>query len=102
VDNLDLMRDRPALASGGPRFSPQLLFRAATLYDVRDATQAEIADQLGTSRASVRRLLSEARRQRIVRIDVIEPVETDLSSLPSSAWAQVPVSVSVSVPGGAV
>jgi DNA-binding transcriptional regulator LsrR (DeoR family) len=81
MDNLDLMRDRLALASDGPRFSPQLLFTAATLYYVQDATQAEIADRLGTSRATVSRLLSEARRQGIVRIDVIEPVEADTAAL---------------------
>jgi DNA-binding transcriptional regulator LsrR (DeoR family) len=61
--------------------SPQLLYRAATLYYLQDATQAQIAGQLGTSRATVSRLLSEARRQGIVRIDVIEPVETDLAAL---------------------
>jgi DNA-binding transcriptional regulator LsrR (DeoR family) len=81
MDNLDLMRDRLALASDGPRFSPQLLYTAATLYYVQDATQAEIADRLGTSRATVSRLLSEARRQGIVRIDVIEPVEADTALL---------------------
>src|SRR5687768_14576908 len=81
MDNLDLMRDRLALASDGPRFSPQLLYTAATLYYVQDATQAEIADRLGTSRATVSRLLSEARRQGIVRIEVIEPVEADTALL---------------------
>lgn len=83
MDNLDLMRDRLALTSDGPRFSPQLLFTAATLYYVQDATQAEIADRLGTSRATVSRLLSEARRQGIVKIEVIEPVEDDLTELSS-------------------
>ena len=81
MDNVDLMRDRLALTSDGPRFSPQLLYTAATLYYVQDATQAEIADRLGTSRATVSRLLSEARRQGIVRIDVIEPVEADTALL---------------------
>jgi DNA-binding transcriptional regulator LsrR (DeoR family) len=81
MDNLDLMRDRLALTSEGPRFSPRLLFTAATLYYVQDATQAEIADRLGTSRATVSRLLSEARRQGIVRIDVIEPVDADTALL---------------------
>jgi DNA-binding transcriptional regulator LsrR (DeoR family) len=81
MDNLDRMRDRLALASEGPRFSPQLLYTAATLYYVQDATQAEIADRLGTSRATVSRLLSEARRQGIVRIEVVEPVEADVAAL---------------------
>jgi DNA-binding transcriptional regulator LsrR (DeoR family) len=67
-----------ASAHDSARVSPHLLYRAATLYYVQDATQAEIAGQLGTSRATVSRLLSEARRQGIVRIEVIEP---DLSAL---------------------
>jgi DNA-binding transcriptional regulator LsrR (DeoR family) len=64
-----------------PRFSPRLLYTAATLYYLRDATQAEIAGRLGTSRATVSRLLSEARRQGIVRIEVIEPAEADRPAL---------------------
>ncbi|WP_229715802.1 sugar-binding transcriptional regulator [Mangrovihabitans endophyticus] len=75
------MRDRLAVTPEGPRFSPQLLYRAAKLYYVQDATQAEIADQLGTSRATVSRLLSEARRLGIVKIEVVEPVEDDVSTL---------------------
>jgi DNA-binding transcriptional regulator LsrR (DeoR family) len=81
MDNLDPMRDRMALTSEGPRFSPQLLYTAATLYYVQDATQAEVADRLGTSRATVSRLLSEARRLGIVRIEVIEPVQADTVAL---------------------
>src|SRR3954471_4096779 len=81
MDSLDLMRDRLALAPEGPRFSPQLLYTAATLYYVEDATQAEIAERLGTSRATVSRLLSEARRLGIVKIEVIAPVEADTAQL---------------------
>lgn len=57
------------------RFSPQLLHAAATLYYLEDATQAEVASRLGTSRATVSRLLSEARRLGIVRIQVLDPAE---------------------------
>ena len=67
-----------AVASTGPdpgHFSPNLLYAAAKLYYDEDATQAEVATRLGTSRATVSRLLSEARRQGIVRIQVIEPRE---------------------------
>lgn len=52
-------------------FPPTLLYTAARLYYEEDATQAEIADQLGTSRATVSRLLAEAKRQGIVRIEVV-------------------------------
>lgn len=55
------------------RFPPQLLFAAATLYYQEDATQAEVAARLGTSRATVSRLLAEARRSGIVRIEVVRP-----------------------------
>jgi DNA-binding transcriptional regulator LsrR (DeoR family) len=58
------------------RFSPQLMHAAATLYYLEDATQAEVASRLGTSRATVSRLLSEARRLGIVRIQVLDPAET--------------------------
>ena len=70
-------------ASGHPdgRFSRELMHVAASLYYLQDATQAEIADRLGTSRATVSRLLSEARRQGLVRIDVPPLVDRDNSAL---------------------
>lgn len=45
------------------------------MYYDEQATQAEVAARLGTSRATVSRLLAEARRQGIVRIQVVPPVE---------------------------
>ena len=54
---------------------------AATLYYLQDATQAEVAVKLGVSRATVSRLLSEARQAGIVRIEVIAPVDEDLDRL---------------------
>jgi DNA-binding transcriptional regulator LsrR (DeoR family) len=54
-------------------FPPSLLYAAAKLYYTEDATQAEVASQLGTSRATVSRLLAEAKRQGIVRIEVVPP-----------------------------
>lgn len=65
------------------RFTPELMYSAASLYYLQDATQVEIADQLGMSRATVSRLLAEARRLGIVRIDVVSPVlgnGTDLAA----------------------
>ncbi len=59
----------------GSHFPSSLLYTAARLYYEDDATQAEVAQQLGTSRATVSRLLSEAKRQGIVRIEVIPPAE---------------------------
>ncbi len=63
------------------RFSGQLMYEAARLYYLQDATQAEIADRLATSRASVSRLLSEARRTGIVRIEVVPPHQDDDDAL---------------------
>lgn len=60
---------------------PSVLYRAAKLYYEQDATQAEIAQRLSTSRATVSRLLSEARRQGIVRIEVRPPEPHDLAAL---------------------
>ena len=58
-------------------FSPALLYAAAKLYYTEDATQAEVAAQLGTSRATVSRLLAEAKRRGIVRIEVVAPQDAD-------------------------
>src|SRR5690625_543226 len=53
------------------------LYTAALMYYEEDATQADIARRLGTSRATVSRLLSEARRVGIVNIEVRPPAEAD-------------------------
>ncbi len=55
------------------RYTPEVLYRAAHLYYLEDATQAEIAVILGTSRPTVSRLLAEARATGIVRIEVRDP-----------------------------
>jgi DNA-binding transcriptional regulator LsrR (DeoR family) len=60
---------------------PALMHTAARLYYLEDATQAEIAARLGMSRPTVSRLLSEARRVGIVRIEIIAPVEEDRADL---------------------
>ncbi|MEJ5945196.1 sugar-binding domain-containing protein [Pseudokineococcus basanitobsidens] len=59
------------------RFSPDLMYAAAQMYYLQDATQAQVSARLGTSRATVSRLLSEARRQGIVRIEVVPPATAD-------------------------
>ena len=79
-DTARVAAPRPETATGyrvggadGSRFDPSVLYAAAKLYYLEDATQAEVAAQLGTSRATVSRLLSEARRQGIVTIQVLAP-----------------------------
>ena len=63
------------------RFPPDLLFRAAQLYYLEEATQAEVAAALGTSRPTVSRLLAEARATGIVHIEVRAPSPSDTSEL---------------------
>lgn len=63
--------------SAAARFPAQLVYEAAQLYYLQDANQADVANQLGTSRATVSRLLSEARRRGIVRIEVVPPHKID-------------------------
>lgn len=63
------------------RFPPELLYRAARLYYLEDATQAEVADALRTSRPTVSRLLAEARATGIVHIEVREPGAVSISDL---------------------
>jgi deoxyribonucleoside regulator len=50
-----------------------LMAKAADLYHLRKLTQQQIADRLGLSRPAVSRLLTRARAQGIVRIDIAFP-----------------------------
>lgn len=77
-----------ASSSPAARFSPELMYAAARLYYVEEATQADVAAALGTSRATVSRLLAEARRHGIVQIDVHPPAESvhsDMAARTASA-----------------
>lgn len=67
--------ERPAEVVDGGRFPRSLLYAAAKMYYEEDTTQADVAARLGLSRPTVSRMLSEARRQGIVRIDVVSPGE---------------------------
>ena len=73
---------RGPTGGGGPwRFPAALMHAAARLYYLEDATQAEVARRLGISRSTVSRLLTEARRAGIARIEVIAPVDQELDEL---------------------
>lgn len=52
---------------------PQTLLAAARLYYVENRSQADIAAELGTSRSNVSRMLTEAQRQGIVEIRIVDP-----------------------------
>lgn len=73
--------DGAAADAEAGHFPASQLYAAAKLYYTEDATQAEVAAQLGTSRATVSRLLAEAKRQGIVRIEVVPPAEVATGDL---------------------
>ena len=79
---------RPASTNGRSHFPTSLLYAAAKMYYTDEATQAEVAEQLQTSRATVSRLLHEARLRGIVRIDVI-PTDSEITHDVSSRVADV-------------
>lgn len=53
--------------------NPSILLAAARLYYLQNHSQAEIATELGTSRSNVSRMLTEAQRQGIVEIRIVDP-----------------------------
>lgn len=61
--------------------SPVLLHEVASLYYLDEITQAEIAERLGMSRPGVSRLLAEARRRGIVRIEIPPLLQEDREDL---------------------
>ena len=73
----------------------------AKLYYTENATQADVAAQLGTSRATVSRLLAEAKRRGIVRIEVVPPAEVasgDLADRLTRALSLTTVFLSLPLP----
>ena len=73
----DVESDAAASASAAGqrsgRFSIDSVYQAARMYYVEEATQVEIASRLGVSRPTVSRLVAEARRLGLVRIEVTDP-----------------------------
>jgi deoxyribonucleoside regulator len=53
-----------------------LLAEVAQLYYVRDLTQEQIAQRIGTSRSNISRMLKEARKQGMVEIKIHSPLRT--------------------------
>lgn len=54
----------------------QLMLRAARLYYEDSLTQQQAADELGISRPTISRLLTQARREGIVQITILDPFAT--------------------------
>jgi DNA-binding transcriptional regulator LsrR (DeoR family) len=67
--------------NGAARYPRGLMYAAAKLYYEDEIRQSEIARRLEVSPATVSRLLAEARRQRIVRIEVVPPQDSALDDL---------------------
>jgi len=65
----------------GAGFPEDLLFRAASMYYLDNATQAEVATAIGTSRATVSRVLAQARARGIVSIEVRPPRNLDTEAI---------------------
>ena len=73
TDTTPAADDRPPRPESGGPWGVSVLYAAAKMYYEEDATQADVAARMGVSRATVSRLLAEARRQGIVKITVAEP-----------------------------
>lgn len=71
----------PSIPPSASRFPLETLHAAAHMYYLQDATQSQIADRLGVSRPTVSRLLAEARRIGLVRIEIVNPREPELDAL---------------------
>ncbi|TDE40518.1 MarR family transcriptional regulator [Nonomuraea mesophila] len=71
------MNAADAASEAQTRFPHELMYAAAQQYYLEDATQGDIAKRLGVSRATVSRLLTEARRQGIVEIKVHRPASME-------------------------
>ncbi|WP_220036801.1 sugar-binding domain-containing protein [Curtobacterium sp. MCBD17_021] len=67
--------------AGRSRFPLDTVYQAARMYYLEDATQSEIASRLGVSRPTVSRLVSEARRAGLVRIEVVDPFQDETVAL---------------------
>lgn len=71
-----MRENAPAPAEADSKFPLETLYEAARMYYLEDANQVEVAQSLDVSRPTVSRLLAEARRIGIVRIEVIKPLGT--------------------------
>jgi DNA-binding transcriptional regulator LsrR (DeoR family) len=68
-------------AGSSSKFPLDTLYQAARMYYLEDANQVKIAETLDVSRPTVSRLLAEARRIGLVRIEVVNPARAAADSL---------------------
>ncbi|WP_250323876.1 sugar-binding transcriptional regulator [Williamsia sp. CHRR-6] len=74
-------------AGGDSGHDVRLLLRAATMYHLEGATQAEIAERLGVSRPTAGRLVARARAQGLVTVSVTAPAHLQNSIHPDTERA---------------
>ena len=74
------MTDEPSRPGAGVPHDPDPVLRAAWGYFMEDMSQAQIAERLGVSRASVHNYLRQARESGLVRV-TIDPASTARSAL---------------------
>jgi DNA-binding transcriptional regulator LsrR (DeoR family) len=72
---------RREIKGGEGRYSKALMYAAAKLYYEDEVRQSDIAERLELSPATVSRLLAEARRSHMVRIEVVPPDDEALDDL---------------------
>lgn len=77
----------------------QLLHRAASAYYSDGLRQAQVAERLGVSRPTVSKLLAEARRIGMVRIEVLDPPSVDLVGLAGEVRALLGIEKVLIAPG---
>jgi DNA-binding transcriptional regulator LsrR (DeoR family) len=73
--------ENPAPEGARTRFPADIVYQAARMYYLEDATQVEIASRLGVSRPTVSRLVAEARKAGLVRIEVVDPFRDETIAL---------------------
>jgi len=77
----------------------KLLYLIAKLYYEQELTQQEIGQQLGLSRFKVQRLLSKAREQGIVRIELVPPTDVRSNHLQEELKSAFGLNGAVVIPG---
>lgn len=97
-----LERAGPEQVDSATHFPPKLLYRAALLYYLEDATQAEIAVLLKTSRPTVSRLLAEARTSGIVHIEVRDPAPVSSDEVARDLVSALGLRAAYVTPSGSV
>lgn len=80
-----MMEKHQRAVTGTSRFPMEQIHQAARMYFLDDALQVEIAESLNVSRPTVSRLISEARRLGMVKIEIVDPASSDRNGVDATA-----------------